>query len=124
MPARCAVGAGRDRVEQLPALDCLSVAGPLKDEFAAVDAARDLRRQNNRSVNPSAHSLRPPNSRRTAASARTTVVTARQIRKKRIAASVARGMKTCRRRKPLDARPIGRQVKDGPERTALENLKP
>jgi hypothetical protein len=43
-------------------------------------------------------------------------------RKKPIAASIARGMKTCRRRKPLDARMIGRQVKDGPKRTALENL--
>jgi len=31
-------------------------------------------------------------------------------------------MKTCRRRKLLDARMIGRQVKDGPKRTALENL--
>jgi hypothetical protein len=31
-------------------------------------------------------------------------------------------MKTCRRRKPLDARMIGRQVKDGRKRTALENL--
>jgi hypothetical protein len=36
--------------------------------------------------------------------------------------SVACGMKTCRRRKPLDARMIGRQVKDGPKRSALENL--
>jgi hypothetical protein len=43
-------------------------------------------------------------------------------RNKPIAASIARGMKTCRRRKPLDARMIGRQVKDGPKRTALENL--
>jgi hypothetical protein len=43
-------------------------------------------------------------------------------RKKPIAAFIARGMKTCRRRKPLDARMIGRQVKDGPKRTALENL--
>jgi hypothetical protein len=45
----------------------------------------------------------------------------------RHAASVARGMKTCRRRKPLDARMIGRQrvfqIKDGPKGTALENLK-
>jgi hypothetical protein len=58
----------------------------------------------------------------TTASAGATVVTARQTRKKPIAASIARGMKTCRRRKPLDARMIGRQVKDGPKRTALENL--
>ena len=43
------------------------------------------------------------------------------------AAIGARGMKTCRRRKPLDARMIGRQgvfqIKDGPKRTGLENLK-
>jgi hypothetical protein len=36
-------------------------------------------------------------------------------------------MKTCRRRKPLDAGMIGKQgvfqIKDGPKRTALENLK-
>jgi hypothetical protein len=30
-------------------------------------------------------------------------------------------MKTCRRRKPLDERIF--QIKDGPKRTALENLK-
>ena len=70
---------------------------------------------------------RPPYGRRTTASARAAVVTARQTRKKPIAASVARGMKTCRRRKPLDGRMIGRQgvfqIKDGPKRTALENLK-
>ena len=58
---------------------------------------------------------------------RAAVVTARQTRRKPIAASIARGMKTCRRRKPLDARMIGRQgvfqIKDGPKRTALENLK-
>jgi hypothetical protein len=44
-----------------------------------------------------------------------------------IAASIARGMKTCRRRKPLDAGMIGRQgvfqIKNGPKRTVLENLK-
>jgi len=37
-----------------------------------------------------------------------------------------RGMKTCPRRKPLDAGMIGRQgvfqIRDGPKRTALENL--
>jgi hypothetical protein len=86
-------------------------SSPLQDEFA-VDAARDVCRQNNRSVDP----------HRRIRCARTTVVTARQTRKKLIAASIARGMKTCRRRKPLDARMIGRQVKDGPKRTALENL--
>jgi hypothetical protein len=52
--------------------------------------------------------------------ARTTVVTA-------IAASIACGTKTCRRRKPLDAGMIGRQgvfqIEDGPKRTALENLR-
>jgi hypothetical protein len=70
---------------------------------------------------------RPAYGRRTTASARATVVTPRQTRKKPIAASIARGMKTCRRRKLLDARMIGRrgvfQIKDGPKGTALENLK-
>jgi hypothetical protein len=41
--------------------------------------------------------------------------------------SIAGGMRTCRRRKPLDARMIGRQgvfqIEDGPKRTALGNLK-
>jgi hypothetical protein len=36
-------------------------------------------------------------------------------------------MKTCRRRKPLDAKMIGRQgvfrIEDGPKGTALENLR-
>ena len=56
-----------------------------------------------------------------------TVITAGQTREKPIAASTACGMKTCRRRKPLDAGMIGRQgvfqIRDGPKRTALENLK-
>src|ERR1700722_12696544 len=51
----------------------------------------------------------------------------RQTHRRPIAASIARGMKTCRRRKPLDAGMIGRQgvfqIKNGPKRTALENLK-
>ena len=46
----CAVGARRDRVEQLLALDRLGVSAPLQGEFAVVDAARDVRRQNNRGV--------------------------------------------------------------------------
>lgn len=70
---------------------------------------------------------RPPYGKRTTASARATVVIARQTRRRPIAASIARGMKTCRRRKPLDAGMIGRQgvfqIKNGPKRTALENLK-
>jgi len=69
---------------------------------------------------------RPPNGGWTTASARATVVTVRQTRKKPIAASVARGMKTCRRRKLLDGGMIGRQgvfqIKDGPKRNALETL--
>jgi hypothetical protein len=67
-----------------------------------------------------------PDGRRTAASARATVITARQTPRKPIAGSIAGGMRTCRRRKPLDARMIERQgvfqIKDGPKRIALENL--
>ena len=70
---------------------------------------------------------RPPYGERTTASARATVVAARQTRRRPIAASIARGMKTCRRRKPPDAGMIGRQgvfqIKNGPKRTALENFK-
>ena len=70
---------------------------------------------------------RPPYGKRTTASARATVVTAGRPREPLIAASIARGMKTCRRRKPLDAGMVGRQgvfpIDDGPDRTALENLK-
>ena len=69
---------------------------------------------------------RPPYGKRTTASARATVVTARQTRRTPIAASVAHGMKACCRRKPLDGRMIGRQgvfqSKDRPKRSALENL--
>ena len=69
----------------------------------------------------------PPYGERTTASARATVVIARQTRRRPIAGSIARGMKTCRRRKPLDARMIGRQgvfrIEDGPKGTALENLR-
>jgi hypothetical protein len=62
-----------------------------------------------------------------ALSARMTVITAGRAREPPIAASIACGMKTCPRRKPLDAGMIGRQgvfqIRDGPKRTALENLK-
>jgi len=44
-----------------------------------------------------------------------------------VASAMARGTKMCRRRKPLDARMIGRQgvfqIRDAPKGTALENLK-
>jgi hypothetical protein len=62
------------------------------------------------------HLPRPPYGKRTTASAKATVVTARQTRRRPIAASIARGMKTCRRRKPLDAGMIGRQ---GPIRRSI-----
>jgi len=62
-----------------------------------------------------------------ALSARMAVISAERAREPPIAASLACGMKTCRRRKPLDAGMIGRQgvfqIRDGSKRTALENLK-